>query len=83
MSDGFPSMTALLGLVALAGYQNRDKIAEMLGSAGGRAQPTSGPSPRGAEGGGPDLGRVLGGVGGTDTGSFLNGGLGEMLARFT
>ena len=30
MSRGFPSMTALLGLLALAGYQNRDKIAEML-----------------------------------------------------
>ena len=30
MSRGFPSMTALLGLLAVAGYQNRDKIAEML-----------------------------------------------------
>lgn len=27
---GFPSMTALLGLLAVAGYQNRDKISEML-----------------------------------------------------
>jgi uncharacterized protein YidB (DUF937 family) len=34
MSDGFPSMTALLGLLALAGYQNRDKLGELLGSAG-------------------------------------------------
>ena len=31
MSRGFPSMTALLGLLAVAGYQHRDKIAEMLG----------------------------------------------------
>ena len=31
MSRGFPSMTALLGLLAIAGYQNRDKIADMLG----------------------------------------------------
>ena len=31
MSRGFPSMTALLGLLAVAGYQNRDKLAEMLG----------------------------------------------------
>src|SRR5580765_2723407 len=31
MNRGFPSMTALLGLLAIAGYQNRDKIAEMLG----------------------------------------------------
>ena len=30
MSRGLPSMTALLGLLAIAGYQNRDKIAEML-----------------------------------------------------
>ena len=32
MSRGLPSMTALLGLLAIAGYQNRDKIAEMLGT---------------------------------------------------
>ena len=36
MSRGFPSMTALLGLLAIAGYQNRDKIAEMLGGVGQR-----------------------------------------------
>ena len=34
MSRGLPSMTALLGLLAIAGYQNRDKIAEMLGGLG-------------------------------------------------
>ena len=34
MSRGFPSMTALLGLLAVAGYQNRDKIAEILGGLG-------------------------------------------------
>ncbi len=34
MSRGMPSMTALLGLLALAGYQNRDKIAELLKGAG-------------------------------------------------
>lgn len=27
-------MTALLGLLTLAGYQNRDKLVELLGSAG-------------------------------------------------
>ena len=31
MSRGMPSMTALLGLLAVAGYQNRHKIAEVLG----------------------------------------------------
>jgi hypothetical protein len=30
MSRGYPSMTALLGLLAIAGYQNRDKISEWL-----------------------------------------------------
>ena len=30
MSRGMPSMTALLSLLALAGYQNRDKLAELL-----------------------------------------------------
>ena len=30
MSRGFPSMTALLGVLAVAGYQNRDKLAELL-----------------------------------------------------
>ena len=34
MSRGYPSLTALLGLLAIAGYQNRDKIAEMLGRSG-------------------------------------------------
>ena len=39
MSRGMPSMTALLGLLALAGYQNRDKLAELLKGAGsGNAQ---------------------------------------------
>ena len=40
MSRGMPSLTALLGLLAIAGYQNRDKIAEMLGGLGQR-QPGS------------------------------------------
>ena len=34
MSRGFPSMTALLGLLSVAGYQHRDKIAEVLGGIG-------------------------------------------------
>ncbi|SDB15285.1 YidB family protein [Belnapia rosea] len=35
MSRGFPSMTALLGVLAVAGYQNRDKLGELLGSVTG------------------------------------------------
>ncbi|WP_375462621.1 YidB family protein [uncultured Methylobacterium sp.] len=84
MSDGFPSMTALLGLLALAGFQNRDKIAEMLGNAGQAGPtPTRGPAPGPVAGQGMDLGRILGGVPATSAGGFLNSGLGEMLSRFT
>ena len=43
MSDGFPSMTALLGLLAVAGFQNRDKIGEWLGSMNPGAAPAGGP----------------------------------------
>src|SRR5258705_13762870 len=35
MSRGMPSMTALLGMLALAGYQNRDKLMEMFNNAAG------------------------------------------------
>lgn len=35
MSRGMPSMTALLGLLAIAGYQNRDKLAEIFKGATG------------------------------------------------
>ena len=30
MARGMPSLAALLGLVAVAGYQNRDKIGEFI-----------------------------------------------------
>lgn len=42
----FPSMTALLGLLAVAGYQNRDKISELLARSGGKGVP-DGPPPGG------------------------------------
>jgi uncharacterized protein YidB (DUF937 family) len=42
MSRGFPSMTALLGVLAIAGYQNRDKISEMLAGATGGGAPAPG-----------------------------------------
>jgi hypothetical protein len=43
MSRGMPSMVALLGLLAVAGYQNRDKIAEVMG--GGSKRPRAVPTP--------------------------------------
>src|SRR5687767_3058590 len=57
MSRGFPSMTALLGLLAIAGYQNKDKIAEMLGGGGqGAGAPGQGGRPGGSAGQGGGLG---------------------------
>ena len=76
MSRGLPSMTALLGLLAVAGYQNRDKIAEMLGGQWRRDKP-------GASGQG-GLGGLLGqlGLGGATAGGILSGGLGELIESF-
>lgn len=85
MSDGYPSMTALLGLLALAGYQNRDKLAELLGGAGQAAPAPAGQAPA-SPGSGGGLGGVLGGLlgerRGQAPGGFLHSGLGEMLERF-
>ena len=78
MSRGMPSLTALLGLLATAGYQNRDKLAEMLSGTGSGNQ-TSGQPQAGL--GGP-LGNLSGMVGGAGVGGLLNGGLGELLDRF-
>src|SRR4051794_2155011 len=68
MSRGMPSLTALLGLVALAGYQNRDKLAEMLQGA------TSG-NRSGAGGQQGPLGGLLGNLGG----ALAGGGVGGLL----
>jgi uncharacterized protein YidB (DUF937 family) len=69
---------ALLGLLAVAGYQNRDKIADMLGA----RNPAPGGAPGqnnqpGAKGGG--LGGLLGGA---SAGSVLSGGLRDLVERF-
>lgn len=84
MSDGSPSMTALLGLLALAGYQHRDKLAELLG--GGRQGGVVPPGSHAQSGGLGGLGGLLGQLrqGGSNPGpgGFLHSGLGEMLDRF-
>ena len=96
MSRGFPSMTALLGLLAVAGFQNRDKIAEMLGGLGnnpagapgapggsGHQQGSLGGALGGALGGGlGGLGGLLGGLSGQNPGGILSGGLGELVDSF-
>ncbi|CAN7469088.1 YidB family protein [Bradyrhizobium sp. LjRoot220] len=80
MSRGMPSMTALLGLLALAGYQNRDKLAELLkGATGSNTQPGAGnqQNPLGGL-----LGNLSGALAGGGAGGLLGGGLGELLERF-
>jgi uncharacterized protein YidB (DUF937 family) len=80
MSSGMPSMTALLGMLALAGYQNRDKISEILrgGTPASSPQPGAGTQPA-------PLGGLLGnlsGMSGGAVGSLLSGGLGELIEKF-
>lgn len=96
MSRGFPSMTALLGLLAVAGYQNRDKLAEMLGGSGGQGglgqgglgqgsigQGSMGQGSMGQSAGGMGgLGGLLGGLGGGGIGGLLGGGLGQLVDSF-
>jgi uncharacterized protein YidB (DUF937 family) len=77
MSRGMPSMTALLGLLAIAGYQNRDKLAEMLKGASANT-----PTPGGGVGQGGLLGNLGGMLGGAGVGGLLNGGIGELLEKF-
>ena len=76
MSRGFPSMTALLGLLAVAGYQNRDKIAELLSGLG------KNPAAGGSGGLGGLLGHLKGSLGGASAGGVLSGDLGELIDRF-
>jgi uncharacterized protein YidB (DUF937 family) len=70
-------MTALLGLLAVAGFQNRDKIAEMLKGAGSSTPGTPG---RADQPGG--LGGFLGNLGSGGLGGLLGGGLGELVENF-
>jgi uncharacterized protein YidB (DUF937 family) len=74
-----PSMTALLGLLALAGYQNRDKLADLLKGAGNSTQPGAG-NQQGPLGG--LLDNLSGALAGGGVGGLLSGGLGELLERF-
>lgn len=82
MSRGSPSMVALLGLLAVAGYQNRDKIAEMLGSRNtGSGNAPVAPKEPGPKGG--VLGNLGGLLGGASAGSVFSGGLRDLVERFT
>jgi uncharacterized protein YidB (DUF937 family) len=79
MAKKMPSMLALLGLLAFAGYQNRDKISEALKGLKDRNADPSG-TPQDGFGGILDgLGSLLGGAAG---GGGLTGGLGDLMESF-
>ena len=81
MSRGMPSMIALLGLLAVAGYQNRTKIAEVLG--GLKQAPGGGPGQNNQQGGQAGvLGNLGGLLSGARVGSVLSGGLGHLVEHF-
>lgn len=84
MAKGMPSLMALLGLVAVAGYQNRDKIRDMIGDAqrGGSAVP-GGSTPGGAASGSGGLLEEIGGMFGSGgSGRNLKEGLDSLVDRF-
>lgn len=74
MAKGSPSLIALLGLLAVAGYQNRDKLSDMLNTGG--ADPAH---PR-SDGPLDGLRQMLGGSSGT--GGVMSG-LSELFQRFS
>jgi uncharacterized protein YidB (DUF937 family) len=88
-------MIALLGLLAVAGYQNRDKLGELLGKVTGGGAGVAPPPPPGTPGAPPQaapnitganagLGGLLGGLGGLLGGSgqaSTGGGIGGVLGE--
>jgi uncharacterized protein YidB (DUF937 family) len=81
-------LTALLAVLAVAGYQNRDKIAEVLRNLGqGGNVPNSDGTMTQTGGLGDLLGRISNGglgsmLGGSSPGGILSGGLGGLLDQF-
>lgn len=88
---GFPSMTALLGILAVAGYQNRDKISEFLSdrSSSGANAGSGGPGATGDSNSSQDLasspalqGRLGSLLESLGIDGILGGGLTELSERF-
>jgi uncharacterized protein YidB (DUF937 family) len=76
-----PSRVALLGLLAVAGYQNRGKLAEALGGLKQEPGARTGQNDQQAGSGGL-LGKLGGILAGGGAGSLLSGGLGDLIERF-
>jgi uncharacterized protein YidB (DUF937 family) len=73
MARGMPSLAALLGLIAVAGYQNRDKIGDFVKGLG-NSDPASP--------GGGMLENFKKSFGNGPLGADISGGLGELIERF-
>lgn len=80
MSRGSPSLIAFLGLLAVAGYQNRDKISEVFDRL--KQEPAGSGLTGVADGVGNVFGKLGGLLGGTSVGNVLSGGIGELVDRF-
>ena len=88
MAKGMPSVTALLALLAVAGYQNRDKISDMLRKAStsdrsaGDGDTATGLDVHNSQ----SIATVLSEIGSLFTGTSgptaLSGGLGGLIDRF-
>jgi len=81
MAKGMPSLLALLGLVAVAGYQNRDKLRDMIGDAQSGGLGRSDAPPGSSKSGGllDEIGQMFGSG---DSGRNLSEGLGTLVDRF-
>lgn len=75
-------MVALLGLLAVAGYQNREKLGELLNGSGGQPADPANPGRSSTGGLGGLLNDLGGALGGASAGSVLSGGLGDLVDRF-
>lgn len=73
-----PSLLALLGLVAIAGYQNRSKISDMIDDARQSRPGDAGTAQPGFMAGISDMFRA-----GANGGGTLSAGLGDLVKRFT
>lgn len=69
-----PSLTALLGLLAITGYQNRDKLSDLM-----RKVQTPNANPKIASGFGDQIKDVLGG---SPLGGLLTSAIGELMDMF-
>jgi uncharacterized protein YidB (DUF937 family) len=83
-NTSMPSLMALLGLAAVAGFQNRDKIREVI-SGLGTASPNSTGSIPSIPQAGPQIGGLLSEIGsifgGNPAGTEVSGGLGQLVQQ--